>query len=467
MEKILNYIDSKKDEHLAQLIEFLKFPSISSDSNYINGMKDCANWLVEQIKSIGFKNVGTRKNVATIKQDDGTIIEREGHPIVYGEWLEAGPDAKTILVYGHYDVQPVDPINLWHSKPFEPEIRDGRLYGRGTADDKGQLFCHIKSLEAYMKVYGKLPVNVKLLFEGEEEAESSLDEFIAKNQDLLKCDYVVISDTEWFAEGVPSICYGLRGIAYVEVKVTGQNRDLHSGTFGGAVDNPLQVLAWMITQLKDKYGRVTVPEFYDDVVPLTEEERKEFAKLPFDDEEYRKDLEVGALSGEIGYTTLERVWCRPSLDVHGIIGGYTGEGAKTVISTTASAKISTRLVPHQNPEKISRDLANYLRKIAPPTVKVEVTELHYGSPVLLDMKGKGITAAIDALKEAFGKEVVFMREGGSIPIVSVFKEVLKAPSVLMGLGLPKDNIHSPNESLKLENFFGGIRASALFFNNMK
>ncbi len=467
MDKILNYIETEKNNNLSQLIEFLKFPSISSDSNYNYGMKDCANWLVEHLKSIGFENVGIRQNLTTIKQDNGETIEHEGHPIVYGEWLNGGPNAKTILVYGHYDVQPVDPIELWESNPFDPEIRGDRLYGRGTADDKGQLFCHIKSLEAYLKNYGKLPVNVKLLFEGEEEAESSLDEFIAKNKELLKCDYVVISDTEWFAEKIPSICYGLRGIAYVELKVTGQDRDLHSGTFGGAVDNPLQVLAWMITQLKDKYGRITVPEFYDDVVPITEDERKEFLKLPFSEEEYKKDLGVDALNGEIGYSTLERTWVRPSLDVHGIIGGYTGEGAKTVISTTASAKISTRLVPYQNPAKITKDLANYLKKIAPPTVKVDITELHYGAPVLVDRKGEGITAAIKALKEAFGQEVVFMREGGSIPIVSTFKEVLNAPSILMGFGLPKDNIHSPNESISLENFFGGIRASALFFNNIK
>ena len=467
MDKILNYIETEKNNNLSQLIEFLKFPSISSDSNYNYGMKDCANWLVEHLKSIGFENVGIRQNLTTIKQDNDETIEHEGHPIVYGEWLNGGPNAKTILVYGHYDVQPVDPIELWESNPFDPEIRGDRLYGRGTADDKGQLFCHIKSLEAYLKNYGKLPVNVKLLFEGEEEAESSLDEFIAKNKELLKCDYVVISDTEWFAEKIPSICYGLRGIAYVELKVTGQNRDLHSGTFGGAVDNPLQVLAWMITQLKDKYGRITVPEFYDDVVPITEDERKEFLKLPFSEEEYKKDLGVDALNGEIGYSTLERTWVRPSLDVHGIIGGYTGEGAKTVISTTASAKISTRLVPYQNPAKITKDLANYLKKIAPPTVKVDITELHYGAPVLVDRKGEGITAAIKALKEAFGQEVVFMREGGSIPIVSTFKEVLNAPSILMGFGLPKDNIHSPNESISLENFFGGIRASALFFNNIK
>ncbi len=408
MEKILSYLEKQKDENLSQLVEFLKFPSISSDSAYNQGMTDCSNWLVEHLKSIGL--------------DTARIIEKEGHPIVYAEYTGAGPNAKTLLIYGHYDVQPVDPLELWETPPFEPIVRGGRLYARGTADDKGQLFCHVKAIEAYLKIYGKLPVNIKLLFEGEEEAESNLDEFIENNPELLACDYAVISDTEWFAEGVPSICYGLRGIAYVEVKITGPNRDLHSGSFGGAVDNPIHVLAWMVTQLKDKYNRITIPGFYNDVLPLEEDERRNFLKLPYDEAEYKKDLDVAALDGEINYSTLERTWARPALDLNGITGGYSGEGAKTIIPSWASAKVSVRLVPNQNPADISKKLADYLVKIAPPTVKVEVTELHYGAPVLVNRKGEGITAAVEAIKESFGKDVVFMREGGSIPIVSSFEK---------------------------------------------
>ncbi len=468
--KLLDYLEIEKENHLMQLIDLLKIPTISSDSKFNSAMKKCATWLQKHIKDIGFNNVTIiedRDKIANIKYPY-TSSKKKGHPIIYGEWLEAGPKAKTILIYGHYDVQPVDPINLWETLPFEPTIRNGKIYARGSSDDKGQFFCHLKALEAHMKLFGKLPVNVKLLLEGEEESDSSLDEFIINNKELLKCDYAVISDTEWFAPNIPSICYALRGIAYVEVKVTGPNRDLHSGTFGGAVDNPIQVLASMISQLKDERGRITIPNFYDDVLELTEEERNEFKKLPFDEENYKKDLGVAELSGEEGYSTLERTWARPSLDVHGITGGYTGEGAKTVLPSWASAKMSTRIVSLQKPSEISKKLADYLRAIAPPTVKVEVDELHYGAPVLVNIHSEGITAAIKAFKKAFNtQKVVFMREGGSIPIVSVFENELNAPSILMGFGLPDDNIHSPNESFALENFFGGIRTAALFYDMLK
>ncbi len=453
MQKILDYIEAQKENHLSQLIDFLKFPSISSDSKYNADMEKCSNWLVEHLKNIGINNVKTYPTA--------------GHPIVYGEWLGAGKDAKTLLIYGHYDVQPVDPLSLWNSAPFEPTILNNRIYARGTADDKGQLFCHVKAIEAHLKTYGKLPVNVKLLFEGEEEAGSNhLEDFIIKNKEMLSCDFSMISDTEWFAEGLPTICYGLRGIAYIEVKVTGPNRDVHSGSFGGAIDNPIQVLAWMITQLKDRYGRITVPNFYDDVVPATNDERENFKKLPYNEAAYKEDLGVGELNGETGYSTLERTWVRPSLDLNGIVGGYTGEGAKTIIPSWASAKISMRLVPNQKPSQILKNIAAYLRKLAPPTVKVEVQELHSGSPLVVERDSIGIKSAVAALKAAFGKDVVFMREGGSIPIVVLFGEELHAPAILMGFGLPADNIHSPNESLHLDNFFGGIRASAIFYDEI-
>ncbi len=342
-----------------------------------------------------------------------------------------------------------------------------KIFARGSSDDKGQVFVHLKAIEALFKLYGKLPVNIKLMIEGEEEAGSSnLETFIENNQEMLKCDTVLVSDTEWFADGLPSICYSLRGISFVEVKVIGPNRDLHSGTFGGAVDNPINVLAWMISQLKDNYGRITIPGFYDDVVDLTVEERNGFKELPFDEDDYKKDLDVKELNGEIGYTTLERTWARPSLDLNGIKGGFIGEGAKTVLPSEASAKISMRLVANQTADDITKKILDYLIKLAPPTVKVEVNELHGGNPVLVPRDGKAISAAMEALEIAFGQKPVFMREGGSIPIVEKFESVLHAPTVLMGLGLPCDNIHSPNENYDLRNYIGGIAASVLFLNNL-
>jgi len=451
MNEVLNYIESNQERFLEELITFLKIPSISSVADHDKDTAACADWLIEHIKSTGMKDV--------------RLYETAGHPIVYAENLEAGPDAPTVMVYGHYDVQPVDPLDLWDSPPFEPVIKNGKIYGRGTSDDKGQLFMHIKAVEAFLKTNSKLPLNIKFLIEGEEEAGSNhLDEFIENNAELLKCDTVLVSDTEWFADGMPSICYSLRGIAFVEVTVTGPNRDLHSGTFGGAVDNPLNVLSWIVSQLKDRYGRVAIPGFYDDVLPLSQEERDAFKKLPHDEKEYCKDLEINQTFGETGYTTLERVWARPSLDLNGIYGGYTGEGAKTVLPTHATAKISMRLVPHQKHDDISRKIGDYIHQICPPSVKVKVDVLHGGNPVLMPIDSKGVKVAMVALKDAFGKESVFMREGGSIPIVGTFSEVLKAPTVLMGMGLPGDNIHSPNESFAVDNFYGGIKASALFLD---
>lgn len=451
MDRVVSYIEQNKQRHLDELFEFLRIPSISSEPDNALHVRECALWLLDNLKSIGIEN--------------SRLMETPGHPIVYGEWMNAGPDAPTVLIYGHYDVQPVDPLDLWKSKPFEPVIRNGKIYGRGTSDDKGQVFAHIKAIETHLAVHGKLPVNIKLLIEGEEESGSNhLEDFIHSHKDMLKCDTVLISDTEWFADGLPSICYSLRGISYVEVLVTGPNRDLHSGTYGGAVDNPIQVLAGMIAKLKDEYGRITIPGFYDDVLDLTIEEREGFKKLPFSNDEYCKDLDIAGGNGEFGYTTLERTWARPSLDINGIKGGYIGEGAKTVLPSIASAKISMRLVPHQNHHDISEKITSYLNKLAPPTVKVEVNSLHGGNPVLVPRDSKGVTAALASLKSAFGVDPVFMREGGSIPIVNIFGLELNAPTVLMGLGLPGDNIHSPNESFAVDNFYGGIKASAYFFD---
>ncbi len=453
MEKIVKYIENEEKRYLSELIDFLKIPSISSLPEHNGDMLKCAEWLSDNIKAAGFEDV--------------QIISTAGHPLVYAEWLGAGKGAATVLVYGHYDVKPVDPLDLWDSPPFEPAIRDGKIYGRGTSDDKGQAFCHVKGLEALFRQNGKLPVNVKLLIEGEEECGGeNLVKFINENAEMLKCDTVLISDTEWFDDGLPSICYSLRGIAFVEVHITGPNRDVHSGTYGGAIDNPINILCWMISKLKDQYGRITIPGFYDDVLELTDKERIGFKELPFNIKAYKHGLGINFVHGEMGYTTLERSTARPSLDVNGIKGGFQGGGAKTIIPSQASAKISMRLVPNQRADDITEKITAYLKTIAPQTVSIRVEPLHGGNPVLVSQDSKGVRAAINAIKKAFGKEPAFTREGGSIPIVELFSEVLNARVVLMALGLPDDNIHSPNEKLDLKNFYGGIKASAHFFEEM-
>ena len=449
----INYLNNNKHNFLNELFEFLRIPSISSESDHDNDTKTCSEWLSNHLKNIGMPKV--------------EIFPTEGHPIVYAENLNAGKDKPTILIYGHYDVQPVDPLELWSTKPFEPEIRNGKIFARGSSDDKGQVFMHVKAIESYLKSGQELPINIKLLIEGEEEAGSNhLDDFILTHQEMLSCDTVMISDTEWFADGVPSLCYSLRGIVYTEITVTGPNRDLHSGTFGGAVDNPIMVLSKMIASLRDDYGRITIPGFYDDVLPLEQDERDNFNKLPFSYKEWCEDLDVREGFGELGYSTLERTWARPSLDINGIYGGYTGDGAKTVLPSKASAKISMRLVPNQNPDDIANKIKEHLFRIAPPTVKLEFKNLHGGNPVMIQRDGKAIQSAMNALYKTYGKEAVFMREGGSIPIVNTFTLALKAPVVLMGFGLPGDNIHSPNESFAVENFYGGIETSIHFIEEI-
>ncbi len=448
MQEVINFIVNNQDSYIAELKEFLRIPSISTTPENRGDIKLAAEFVAAKLKNAGMSRV--------------EIMETEGHPLVYGEWLGA-PGKPTVLIYGHYDVQPVDPIELWTDPPFEPVVRDGKIYARGATDDKGQIFMHIKSVESFFKVEGSLPLNVKFIIEGEEEIGShNLEVFISNNTELLKCNAVLISDTALYDEGVPTLTYGLRGLAYMEVEVTGPNRDLHSGTFGGTVGNPINVLAMMIAKLHDKNGRVTIPHFYDEVLKLTKKEIINIKNLKLSEKKYAKELGVAELEGEKGFSTLERIWARPTLDCNGIIGGFTGKGAKTVIPSKASAKISMRLVPNQDPNKIAKLFAKHIKAIAPKSVKVNVTNLHGGLPALTPLEDKATVAAASALEKAFGKKTVFIREGGSIPIVTEFSKKLKAQVVLMGLGLNTENLHSPNEHFNLNHFKLGIISSAYF-----
>ncbi len=448
MQEVVDFIKKNKENYINELKEFLSIPSISTLPENKKDILRCAQFVSDKLKHAGMSHV--------------EIFKTEGHPIVYGEWLGA-PGKPTVLVYGHYDVQPVDPINLWDNPPFEPVIKDGKIFARGATDDKGQVYMHIKSVEAFFKTTGSLPLNIKYLIEGEEEIGSSnLESFINQYKDLLKCNAVLISDTALYEAGSPALTYGLRGIAYVEVEVTGPNRDLHSGEYGGAVANPINILADMISKLHDKNGRVTIPGFYDDVLKLTKKEKENFKKLKFSEKKFAKNLKVAELKGEKGFSTLERIWIRPTLDCNGIIGGFTGRGAKTVIPSKVSAKISMRLVPNQNSKKILKLFTKYIKEIAPKSVKVKVTSLQGGEPCLTPLTDKATTSASTAMEKTFGKKTIFIREGGSIPIVSEFSKNLKAPVVLMGLGLNSENLHSPNEHFNLNHFELGIISSANF-----
>jgi acetylornithine deacetylase/succinyl-diaminopimelate desuccinylase-like protein len=394
------------------------------------------------------------------------LIETPGNPVVYGDWLHAA-GAPTILFYGHYDVQPVDPLNLWDSPPFEATIRDGEIYARGSADDKGQVFMHFKAIEAHLKQNGRLPVNMKIILEGEEEVGSAnLDDFVKGHKDDLKADVVVISDSPMFDRGIPSICYGLRGLVYFQIDLRGTKSDLHSGSFGGAVANPAYVLATVLAQMKDRGGRVKIPGFYDEVRPLRDEEREQWKRLPFNERRYAKELGAPKLFGESGYSTLERVWARPTFEVNGVLSGFTGEGAKTVIPAVAMAKVSMRLVPDQSPDKIAELFEAYVKKVTPKTVELKVTRMHGGKPWMTEFDNKYVQAAGRAIERGFGKAPVFNREGGSIPVVATFQEILGLPSVLFGVGLPDENAHAPNEKLDLNNFHGGIIASAFLYEEI-
>jgi acetylornithine deacetylase/succinyl-diaminopimelate desuccinylase-like protein len=450
---LIDFIHTNRDRYVAELKDYLAIPSISALPDHKGDVKRCAQWTADEMTRVGLENV--------------KLIETPGNPVVYGDWLRAGDAAPTILFYGHYDVQPVDPVELWESPPFQATVRDGEIYARGAADDKGQIFMHLKAIEAHLKKAGTLPVNIKLLIEGEEEVGSAhLDDFVRANRTMLSGDVLVISDSPMFDRGVPSICYSLRGLVYYQLDVRGTKTDLHSGGFGGAVANPAMVLAQILAQLKDRSGRVKVPGFYDLVRPLSDDERAAWKTLPFNEKKYRKDLGAPKLFGETGFTTLERVWARPTLEVNGLVSGFTGEGAKTVIPAVAMAKISMRLVPDQHPDMIAKLFEAYVRKIAPRTVELTMTRMHGGKPWITDYDNPFIQAAARAIEQGFGKTPVFCREGGSIPVVSTFQEELGIPTVLFGVGLPDENAHAPNERLDLGNFHAGVVASAILYDEI-
>ena len=452
MKQILDYIEKNKPRYLDELKDLIAIPSISTNPENKPDIERCARWIAEHLKKIGISE--TR------------IYPTAGHPIVYAEWLGA-PGKPTVLFYGHYDVQPVDPIELWTTPPFQATVRGSNLYARGTADDKGQVFIHLKSIEAYMKNAGNLPVNLKLIIEGEEEIGSeNLEKFVGEHKELLKADLALISDTSMFARGVPSVCYGLRGIAYMQIELTGPNKDLHSGSFGGSVHNPIQALAEMIAQLHDEKGRVTIPGFYKNVRPLTGKERAIYKQLPWNDRTYARDLGVNALYGEKGFTTLERIWARPTLECNGIWGGFTGDGAKTVLPSKASAKISMRLVPDQKADDIRKHFERYVKKITPKTVQIKVSYVHGGEAAITPIDSPGMKTAASAIEKGFGKKPLYQREGGSIPIVVQFRELLGLDTVLLGFGLPDENAHAPDEFINLDNFFGGIRTATHFYNEL-
>ncbi len=450
MQNVIDFIERHRDDFLSQLNEFLKIPSVSTDPGHKEDMLEAADFVARQLRESGMRSV--------------EIFPTGGHPVVFAQRAE-NPARPTVLVYGHYDVQPVDPIELWDTPPFEPSVRGGRVYARGSADDKGQMFIHFKSAEALMKTEGTLPVNLKFLIEGEEEIGSpNLERFIESHRDILAADVILISDSTMFAKDVPSIGYGLRGLCYLQIDVQGPSQDLHSGSFGGPVGNPAFALARILAALKDEHDRITIPGFYDDVRDLTERERNEFASLPFDVEAYKRELGVRALSGESGFTPLEQLWARPTLEVNGLLSGFTGEGAKTVLPSRAMAKVSMRLVPDQDYRKIEELAEKHILSLAPDTVQLRVTKMHGGQPWVAPLDHAALKSASAAVEKGFGKRPVFQREGGSIPIVSTFERLLKAPTVLMGIGLPDENAHAPNESLDLSQFEAGIKSSAYFLH---
>lgn len=442
------YIEDNKDRFLTELIDLLRIPSVSADPAFSKDVLRTAELLKSGLEEIGVDNV--------------EICPTAGYPIVYGEKI-IDPNLPTVLVYGHYDVQPPDPLDLWDSPPFEPVVKDGKIYARGACDDKGQMYMHVKAVELMMKTEG-LPCNVKFMIEGEEEVGSdNLGEFVKANKERLKADLVLISDTAMIANDVPSITVGLRGLSYIQVEVTGPKRDLHSGIYGGAVANPINVLCDMISSLMDENKRIIIPGFYDGIIEVSEAERAEMAKAPFNEDEYKKDLAIDAVQGEEGYSTMERCTIRPTLDVNGIWGGYIGEGAKTVLPSKAFAKISCRLVPGQDPDRITQLLVDYIPSIAPKSVKVKVAPHHGGDPYVTPTDFTGYQAAHKAMQTTFGKEPIPIRGGGSIPIVAMFEEELGLKSVLMGFGLDSDAIHSPNEHYGVFNYLKGIQTIPFFY----
>jgi acetylornithine deacetylase/succinyl-diaminopimelate desuccinylase-like protein len=449
---LAEYIESRRDQHLTELCEFLRIPSVSAKSEHKPDIEKAAQWVAGNLRSAGFKTV--------------EIVPTKFHPLVYAESLEA-PGKPTALFYGHYDVQPAEPLDLWTSPAFDPQTRNGNLYGRGTADDKGQVHIHLKALQSLQKVNGKLPINVKVLIEGEEEVGSvSLWDYVQANKEKLRADALIVSDTSMLGKGVPSITYGLRGLNYYQIALTGPARDLHSGVYGGAVPNPLTILTELFAQLHDKNFRVAVPGFYDRVAKLSAAERKALNSLPWKKKDFEKAVGAPGYIGEKGFSIVEQLWTRPTLELNGIWGGYIGEGAKTVIPSQAFAKFSTRLVPDQEPQKIALLVEKQIRKLLPKTVHCKFELLSSGKPWVAPFQAPIFKKAQSALEKGFGKKAAFIREGGSIPFVTQMHDTFKVPCVLLGFGLPDENAHAPDEHIALENYFGGIKAIAHFYADL-
>jgi acetylornithine deacetylase/succinyl-diaminopimelate desuccinylase-like protein len=451
IETVRQYLAEHADQNVESLLDLLRIPSISGDSAYREEVRRAAAFVRDRLADAGCA---------------AELVETDGHPILFAECCPV-PEAPTVLVYGHYDVQPPDPLDEWTTPPFEPDIRDGHVYARGATDDKGQMLTHVLSVAAWMKSVGSLPVNVKFLIEGEEEVGSrNLERFIEDHRDRCRCDVAVISDTAQYGPGMPAITYGLRGIVACEVTLRGPKQDLHSGVFGGSLANPATALARMIGTLHDETGRIRIPGFYDDVLPLTGEERQAFAALPFNEREFTESLGVSEVCGEAGYSTIERRWARPTCDVNGIVGGYTGEGPKTIVPAKASAKISCRLVPDQQAERVMDSLETFLREQVPPGLRIEFQRWHGCPAVLCDLNSPYMQAAATAIEQGFGTPPVMIREGGSIPVVATFKELLGVDTLLLGWGQNTDNLHSPNERFSLDAFHRGTLASACLWQEL-
>jgi acetylornithine deacetylase/succinyl-diaminopimelate desuccinylase-like protein len=443
------FVETNKDRLLSELKDFLRIPSVSTLPEHVPDIQRAAEFVAASLRAAKMEHV--------------EVIKTSGHPLVYADWLHA-PGKPTVLCYGHYDVQPPDPLDEWISPPFEPTVRDGNIYARGSADDKGQMYSHIKAMEALFAVNGKLPVNVKFLIEGEEEVSGqAIAKYVAENPAKLKADVALVSDTELYAEGIPTLCVGLRGLIYTEIEARGPAKDLHSGMYGGAAPNAIFGLVELLAKLKDAKGHINIPGIYDDVAPPTPAEKHSWDTLPFDEKEFLK-LEVGStqLTGEPGFTVLERVWARPTLEVHGIVGGFIAAGAKTVIPAKATAKVSIRLVPNQDPEKVIAACKKAVKEFTPAGIQTEVKILAYGPAISVNPDHPAIHTAAKAFADVLGRETVFIRSGGSIPIVGDFAKHLGIPTILMGFGLPDDGLHSPNEKYKLANYYAGIMTIAHF-----
>ena len=452
MDALTRYLESHQEQFLEDLKAVLRIPSVSTEPRYREDMLRCARHVADDFRKAGMTRV--------------EIVPTAGHPVVYAEWLGA-PGQPTALLYGHYDVQPVDPLELWRTPPFEPTVRDGKLYARGACDDKGQVYMHVAAIQAHLKVNGKLPINLKCVIEGEEEAGSdNLEKFLRDWRKQLDADVIVVSDTGMLGPDQPALCYGLRGLLYTQIDVTGPARDLHSGEFGGAVQNPANALCAIVAGLKDRDGRITVPGFYDRVKPLTQAERDVLGRVPFDEAGFLHEAGSPVAFGERGYTTLERVWVRPTCDVNGLVSGYIGEGAKTVLPSFASAKVSLRLVPDQDPKDLFARFEAHVRELAPPGVTLQVRDLHSAPPFMTDFDHPVLQAAVRALARSWPRPPAMIREGGSIPVMATFQETHGLPSILMGFGLADDNLHAPNEKFNLTSFHGGTKSCAYLYEEL-